>query len=71
MHKTGTTAIQMALNGMVHEAAKYAQLSHANHSVPLMTIFQKHPLKGSVKLKPLMLQNTPFLDQYNFLSSFL
>ena len=43
MHKTGTTAIQMALNGMVHEAAKYAQLSHANHSVPLMTIFQKHP----------------------------
>ena len=43
MHKTGTTAIQMALNGMDHETVKYARLSHANHSVPLMTIFQKHP----------------------------
>lgn len=43
MHKTGTTAIQKALDGQTVDGFGYAELSHANHSVPLMTIFQQAP----------------------------
>lgn len=43
MHKTGTTAIQNALDGQTVAGVGYAKLGHANHSVPLMTIFQDAP----------------------------
>ena len=43
MHKTGTTAIQKALDGQTVDGVGYAELSHTNHSVPLMTIFQDAP----------------------------
>ena len=43
MHKTGTTAIQKALYGQTVDGVGYANLGHANHSVPLMTIFQDAP----------------------------
>lgn len=43
MHKTGTTAIQKALEGQTVDGVGYAKLGYANHSVPLMTIFQDAP----------------------------
>ena len=43
MHKTGTTAIQKAFDGQAADGVGYAELSHTNHSVPLMTIFQDAP----------------------------
>lgn len=43
MHKTGTTAIQKSLEGQTVGGIGYAKLGYANHSVPLMTIFQEAP----------------------------
>lgn len=43
MHKTGSTAIQQAFNGRSSSEARYARLSHANHSIPLATVFKQGP----------------------------
>ncbi len=43
MHKTGTTALQMALDGYDDGTNRYARLGFANHSIPIVTAFLTNP----------------------------
>ena len=43
MHKTGTSSIQQALQGIEDENFKYAEFHHPNHSGPLYTAFSDAP----------------------------
>ena len=45
MHKTGTSSIQHALQGMEDENFKYADFHHPNHSGPFYTAFSDEPAK--------------------------
>jgi len=42
LHKTGSTAIQSALNSYQDDSTRYASFSNQNHSLPMTTIFAKN-----------------------------
>lgn len=42
MHKTGTSALQSALQGYSRRGVSYASFSEVNHSIPIYTIFSGH-----------------------------
>jgi hypothetical protein len=44
-YKTGSTAIQLALNSYQDDSTRYASFSDQNHSQPMTTIFAKNPNK--------------------------
>lgn len=43
MHKTGTTALQDALDGYDDGRLRYARLGHPNHSIPFLTLYASEP----------------------------
>lgn len=48
MHKTGTTAIQAALNGYDDGIVRMARLGVANHSIPMLTLYSADPTRYHV-----------------------
>lgn len=55
MHKTGTTAIQTALNGHDDGEVRVARLGVTNHSIPMLTLFAADPTRYHVWVR----QGTP------------
>ena len=48
VHKTGSSAIQVALNHYRDDTTRYACFAEHNHSLPIFTIFSKNPKFHSV-----------------------
>lgn len=51
MHKTGTTSIQLSLNGLSESGVKYVGLGSPNHTGPVSAAFAGEPQQGGNRLR--------------------